>query len=83
MAGSAESTPKFTGSDLKDVNLTGDDVEAGGVLNQRGLSVGSLDKGEVFTLQDIDPALNAKMHLVNDVGHCPTRQEDLRRQEHN
>ncbi len=33
----------------------------------RSMSVGSLDKGEVLSLQDIDPALNAKMHLVNDV----------------
>lgn len=33
----------------------------------RNLSVGSLDKGEVFSLEDVDPALNAKMHLVNDV----------------
>jgi hypothetical protein len=24
--------------------------------------------GELFSLIDIDPALNAKMHLVNDVG---------------
>lgn len=33
----------------------------------RNTSVGSIDKGEVFSLQDVDPALNAKMHLVNDV----------------
>ena len=27
--------------------------------------------GEVFSLIDIDPALNAKMHLVNDVSTYP------------
>ena len=27
----------------------------------------SLGKGEIFSLQSIDPALNAKMHLVNNV----------------
>ena len=27
----------------------------------------ALGKGEVFSLQSIDPALNAKMHLVNNV----------------
>ena len=30
-------------------------------------SIGSIDKSEVFSLQSVDPALNAKMHLVNDV----------------
>ena len=34
-------------------------------------SVGSdptfLAKGEVFSLESVDPALNAKMHLVNNV----------------
>jgi len=27
----------------------------------------SLGKGEVFSLESVDPALNAKMHLVNNV----------------
>ena len=27
----------------------------------------SLHKGEVFSLESVDPALNAKMHLVNNV----------------
>ena len=34
------------------------------------VSVGSgssFEKGEIFSLQSVDPALNAKMHLVNDV----------------
>lgn len=31
-------------------------------------SSSSLGKGEIFSLQDVDPALNAKMHLVNNVG---------------
>jgi hypothetical protein len=45
------------------------DVEDGkeGPPVVRSLSVRTLDKGEVFSLEDVDPALNAKMHLVNDV----------------
>lgn len=31
-------------------------------------SSSTLGKGEIFSLQDVDPALNAKMHLVNNVG---------------
>ena len=34
---------------------------------RRSDSIGSIDKAEVFSLQSVDPALNAKMHLVNDV----------------
>ena len=66
MSESVESSPKFAGLDIKDGKVKGDDVEAGQV-HHRQLSVGSLDADEVFNLQDIDPALNAKMHLVNDV----------------
>ena len=31
-------------------------------------SASSLGKGEIFSLESVDPALNAKMHLVNNVG---------------
>ena len=66
MSESVGSSPRFAAGDVKDGDLKGDDVEAGQV-HHRQLSVGTLDTDEVFTLQDIDPALNAKMHLVNDV----------------
>lgn len=33
--------------------------------------VSSVNKGEdILALQDLDPALNAKMHLVNNVSEC-------------
>lgn len=31
-------------------------------------SSSSLGKGEIFSLDSVDPALGAKMHLVNNVG---------------
>lgn len=31
----------------------------------------SLGKGEVFSLESVDPALNAKMHLINNVRWPP------------
>ncbi len=37
-------------------------------IRSPGISEKSLEKGEVFSLEDIDPALGAKMHLVNNVG---------------
>lgn len=42
------------------------DVENATYARRSG-SIGSIDKAEVFSLQSVDPALNAKMHLVNDV----------------
>ena len=44
----------------KTVDDRGDTVS----LNSLPLSAG---KGEVFSLESVDPALNAKMHLVNNV----------------
>ena len=68
---SQDSSPKLGGFDEKGVKVGDDvDVEGAGGLHERTLSVASLNKGEVFTLQDLDPALNAKMHLVNDVRDC-------------
>lgn len=31
----------------------------------------SLDKGDLLSREHLDPVLNAKMHLVNDVCLCP------------
>ena len=31
----------------------------------------SLQKGDVLSLEHVDPVLNAKMHLVNNVCHSP------------
>jgi len=66
MSMSADSSPKFGGLNEKNAKLN-EDVEGAGGLHERTLSVATLNKGEVLTLQDVDPALNAKMHLVNDV----------------
>jgi hypothetical protein len=59
---SARSSPLFGGggNDEKHVGTT----EA---LYEDVVSLGSSSEKEVFSLESVDPALNAKMHLVNDV----------------
>ena len=31
----------------------------------------SLDKGDILSLENTDPVLNAKMHMINNVGVVP------------
>ncbi|KAH0832767.1 hypothetical protein FOPE_01468 [Fonsecaea pedrosoi] len=42
---------------------------------RHSISVQSLDEntveGQIFSMNDVDPALDKKMRLVNDVGHPP------------
>ena len=49
---------------MADNGKTGDERGDTGSVDSLPLSAG---KGEVFSLESVDPALNAKMHLVNNV----------------
>ena len=44
--------------------------ERGDTVSENSLPL-SAGKGEVFSLESVDPALNAKMHLVNNVRKGP------------
>lgn len=59
---SARSSPPFVSGD-------GDEKHVGATetLNEDVVSQSSSPEKEVFSLESVDPALNAKMHLVNDV----------------
>lgn len=43
-----------------------------------GTEAVSLKAEDILSQNDLDPALNMKMHLVNNVGHTPTQPTPLR-----
>lgn len=66
-------SPTMASNDEKTKEKTGMDPE---ILQHSNIS---LAEGEdILSLQDIDPALNAKMHIVNDVRTLPRSRNSLR-----
>lgn len=66
--------------EVLDINMATEEKRIDGGLEDPGLferDVGNIEEStigdavEVLALQDLDPALNAKMHLVNNVRPVP------------
>lgn len=70
--------PQSAGRELDEKHVGSAEVVRGKAEDDNGSLVSSLDK-EVFSLQSVDPALNAKMHLVNNVRGVPFYPDGLAR----
>lgn len=67
---SSDHSPKLAGSEKDNEKAVSGEPDV--VLDQYSVAEGS----DILALQDVDPALNAKMHLVNNVRLCHKHHTD-------
>lgn len=68
---SSDSSPRAATQEKPSEELTTTAKEKDDLANDGGsLRTGLLEGEDILARQDLDPALNLKMHLVNNVGTC-------------